>query len=273
METSSAKKQLDLALSSRCIPFIVRLVVRTRQFETWWKRLVLLANSTATKCSSSSSSSSSNLDPRSLRTRSWKHDIHTTCLYLYTHQLKFIKMPAAKKKASSPQARKSKGKQRNEKLILGTVHGELVGTTRVDQKSRISQALVDEVIYKASCIEMFYTKTNGTDGSYYGQAGLIRGERLRTSPEGEPAPQRRHLNDHGPFPQSSNWVVAPVTALHNITDEGFTKKYQTIKMYTSTGPSATCTLTSVMVARHWGQLMSLSCCHQQTKTTNLLGNC
>lgn len=152
-------------------------------------------------------------------------------------------MPAAKKKASSPQARKSKGKQRNEKLILGTVHGELVGTTWVDQKSRISQALVDEVTYKANCIEIFYTKTNGTDGSYYGQAGLIRGERLSKSPEGEPAPQHRRLNDQGPFPRSSNWAVEPVTALHNITDEGFTEKYQFTKMYTSTRPSATCTLT------------------------------
>jgi len=97
-------------------------------------------------------------------------------------------MPAAKKKASSPQARKSKGKQQNEKLILGTVHGELVGTTWVDQKSRISQALVDEVTHKANCIKMFCTKTNGTDGSHCGQAGLIRGERLNKSPKREPAP-------------------------------------------------------------------------------------
>ena len=114
---------------------------------------------------------------------------HTHNLSAFAHnQLNFIKMPAAKKKASSPQARKSKGKQWNEKLILGAVHGELVGTTWVDQKSRISQALVDKVTCKANCVEMFCMKTNGTDGSHCGQAGLIRGERLNKSPKREPAP-------------------------------------------------------------------------------------
>ena len=97
-----------------------------------------------------------------------------------------------------------------EKLIERSRRVREIGTACVDDGAAISPSLAQAVSAKALCLKIFVRSRNTGDNlpnPVWGQVGLIRGERLTTSP-----PSVSVL-------RSSRFTVTPVTALHNVATE------------------------------------------------------
>ena len=140
-------------------------------------------------------------------------------------------MAPRKKRTSFSGASRHGGRARNKKLINAGRRVEPLGPAFADDADAVTALLVNDVFHRAMCLKTYYSTLNGSEKSYYGQAGLIRGQRLTPSPEN--VEKRRRTSA---FMQSSCFKATPLTALHNvINEEGET--YASVKLYCASPPT------------------------------------
>ena len=126
----------------------------------------------------------------------------------------------ARKKRTSFSATGHHGKRaRNDKLINAGRHVEPLGPAWVDDTGAITQSLANAVFHRAMCLETFYSTLNGSEESYYGQMGLIRGERLTSSPDNVDRSEAKRQKRSAALTLSSCFRATPHTALHNVINE------------------------------------------------------
>lgn len=95
-----------------------------------------------------------------------------------------------------------------------------LGRTYVDDKEAISKSLADQVFLKAFNIQSIFTKEDGTENVYEGQAGLIRGERLTEFPNiASRAKKHKLSHTYSHTTVESRFTVVPTTAKHNVSTE------------------------------------------------------
>lgn len=130
-------------------------------------------------------------------------------------------MEARKKRTSFSATGHHDGRVRNEKLINAGRHVEPLGPAWVDDANEITPSLVNAVFHRAMCLETFYSTPNGSEESYYGQMGLIRGERLTSSPDNADRFEAKRQNTarSAASTLSSCFKATPYTALHNVINE------------------------------------------------------
>jgi len=111
-----------------------------------------------------------------------------------------------------------RGRARNDKLINAQRRAEPLGPAWVDDTIAITPSLVNEVFHRAMCLETIYSKPDGSEESYFGQMGLIRGERPPSSLD---TVNRLEAKRRKPSASSlvSCFKATPHTALHNVLDE------------------------------------------------------
>lgn len=96
------------------------------------------------------------------------------------------------------------------------------GTAFVDNRDAISEILAAQASAKAFCLTATYAcgeESLGEDVEYYGQAGLLCGDRLTPSPEAD----ARHAKRHKPsvsFAPRGRFEATPITAKHMLENEG-----------------------------------------------------
>ena len=141
-------------------------------------------------------------------------------------------MAPRKKRTSFSGASRHGGRARNKKLINAGRRVEPLGPAFADDADAVTALLVNDVFHRAMCLKTYYSTLNGSEKSYYGQAGLIRGARLTPSPEN--VEKRRRTSA---FMQSSCFkATSLLTALHNvINEEGET--YASVKLYCASPPT------------------------------------
>ena len=89
----------------------------------------------------------------------------------------------------------------------------------VNGTGAFSRSLVTEVSSKACQIQVYFVDAHGDDaGLYYGQADLLKGERLTSSPSEVPANKRRRTATVS-FAEYASFKATPVTAKHNLERE------------------------------------------------------
>jgi len=98
----------------------------------------------------------------------------------------------------------------------------------------MSESLVNDVFHRAMCLETFYSTLNGSEESYFGQVGLIRGERLPSSPENVDRTEAKRRRTAA-YMQSSCFEATPLTALHNVINEE-DETYTMAKLYCASPP-------------------------------------
>ena len=113
-----------------------------------------------------------------------------------------------------------------EKLIERSRRVREIGTACVDDGAAISPSLAQAASAKALCLKIFVRSRNTGDNlpnPFWGQVGLIRGERLTTSQPREGTSAVPGGRDQRPVSvsvlRSSRFTVTPVTALHNVATE------------------------------------------------------
>lgn len=110
-------------------------------------------------------------------------------------------------------------KGRGERLLRRDRPSATVVQTFVNGTGAISPSLVTEVSSKACQIQVYFVDVHGDDaGSYYGQAGLLKGERLTPSPSECHANKRRRTATVS-FAEYASFKATPVTAKHNLESE------------------------------------------------------
>ena len=117
-------------------------------------------------------------------------------------------------------------KRAPEKLVDKNRSVRALGTAEVDDGAKISAGLASTVTLKAFLLKTTWkcTRTGRISLPYWGQVGLIRGERLTDSPS-EKSPKRQAVaGDDGKKTASSSlrcshFAVIPTTCLHNVEDE------------------------------------------------------
>lgn len=126
-------------------------------------------------------------------------------------------MPGRKRADSIPSTG-STTKCRNERMIEASRVGELVGTSFVSGAAPISRQLVSIVSRKACQLTVVFRDnvTREQLPACFGQGGLLRGPKIRGSPEGE-TPGVKKVK----FEEYSSYEVTPMTAKHNLeADDG-----------------------------------------------------
>lgn len=129
-------------------------------------------------------------------------------------------------------------KGRGERLLRRDRPSATVVQSFVNGMGAISPSLITKVSSKACQIQVYFVDDHGDDaGSYYGQAGLIKGERLTPSPSGGPENKRRRTATVS-FAEYASFKATPVTAKHNLESEN-SEIYQTTHMIPADGTGRT----------------------------------
>jgi hypothetical protein len=115
------------------------------------------------------------------------------------------------------------GRDMEERVINRDLELRPTGLVQVDNPAAVGTDLLAEVQGKAVCWEITYNRLDGSEGpTYYGQLGLIRGNRLTPSHivarESEPKRQRTDGSVDVDPPPPNRWEATPTTALHNVID-------------------------------------------------------
>lgn len=121
--------------------------------------------------------------------------------------------------SSSTGSPKKKG--RGERLIDSGREVGTVGTSFVSGKQEISSGLVAKVSVKACELYMTFTDTANNNQNYYGQGGLIQGEKLAVTPSdgdgnGRTRQPKRRKTNSVTFQEYASYEATPVTAKYNL---------------------------------------------------------
>jgi hypothetical protein len=141
----------------------------------------------------------------------------------------------------------SKGHKRG-KLVDRSRQVSAFGQAFVDNPDSLSADLVASVAGKALRLKItLINQITGQDANYFGQAGLIRGERLTASP----VQKRQAVGDHRLVagPRVARYRATPVTALHNVvTDKNNAGELEVFQHATLASSDH-----NVLTIRNWSQ--------------------
>lgn len=119
-------------------------------------------------------------------------------------------------------------KGRGERLLRRDRPSATVVESFVNGTGAISTSLITQVSSKACQIQVHFIDAHGDEaGSYFGQAGLLKGERLTPSPSQGPANKRRRTATVS-FEEYASFKATPVTAKHNLENENGEIYQQTV---------------------------------------------
>lgn len=154
---------------------------------------------------------------------------------------------------SSTSSDSSLKKGRSERLIDASRLGKTVGVSFVSDATVISARLVAEVSNKACQFYMTFKEPDDTIVHYFGQGGLIRGDRIPGTPESKKVKRARHVM----FESFARYEATPVTAKHNLESENDAQYQSTTARFACEGqnekqldmPDGGCKLTRRIVVR------------------------
>ena len=144
-------------------------------------------------------------------------------------------------------------KGRCERLVDASRLGQTVGVSFVSDATAISERLVAEVSDKACQFNITFKQPDDTLVHYFGQGGLIRGDRIPGTPETKKAEKASHVM----FESFARYETTPVTAKHNLESAKAEQYHSTSARFASDGnnekqldmPDGGCKLTNRVVVR------------------------
>lgn len=109
---------------------------------------------------------------------------------------------------------------RGERLLVQDRPTAVVVEAFVNGTESISRSLVRAVTHKCCQLQLFYQDAAGNGvGPYYGQAGLLKGERLTPSPDNDASHRHKRSRTMVTFAGASDHKATLVTSKHNLENE------------------------------------------------------